>query len=597
MSKPVTIEDIANRVDSAMGNKPVDLVIRNVRLLNLFTGNVVPTDIAIVGQRIVAIGSGYKAKKEIDGKGRFAVPGFINAHVHVESSLLVPSEFQKIVLPRGTTTIVCDPHEMANVVGTDALKYFFEAARESKLDMFVQLPSCVPATAFETSGAVLNVEDLEPFFKEPLSFGLAEMMNVPGVLFKDPGVLAKIAATHNAGKGIDGHAPDVRGRALQALIACGVQNDHESFTAEEAAEKMANGMRVFIREGSVCKNLAAMVPLINARTASRFAFCTDDRKPHDIQTKGDVDNIVREAIALGVDVTDAYRIATLSGAEAYGFTDRGEIKPGALADIVLVNDLRACDVQMVVKRGQVVNDDMFPKVAPQTAIGLNSVHVKEVTAADFAVEGDGMDTPVIGLIKDQIVTDALYEDLPSDGRFVYADPTQDVLKLAVVERHKKTGNIAISFAKGFGIDDCAIASTHGHDSHNITVVGSSDEQMALAVNRIREIQGGFVVVHKGKVAASVSLPVAGLMTNDAEKLMPELHAFHRAIDLLKPAVHDPLLHLAFLPLCVIPKWKLTDKGLVELDIEGGKGLFFVEQKRPTFKPDAGLGRRVVDCAR
>jgi len=570
---------LAHRIDQSLGAEPADLVIKNVKLLNVATGETALTDIAIAGDTIVGTYGVYNGKVEIDGRGLSAVPGFIDTHVHVESALVTPYEFERMVLQHGTTTAICDPHEIANVLGAEGIAYVLDCARHMVMDLYVQLPSCVPATGCETSGARLEVEDLLPFKDRAESLGLAEFMNLSGVWGKDPAALAKLVAFQD--KLIDGHMPGIEGFALNALACCGIKNCHESTHYAEAMEKLRKGVHVLIREGSVCKDLAALAALIEPRKAPRLSFCTDDRKPVDI-VQGHIDNAVHKAIAMGADTASAYRVASLSAAEHLGLKNVGLIAPGYKADIVLVGDLNRCNVKFVIKNGKLVTEDLFtarPEIAP---VGYNSVQVKTVSADDFLIQGDGSDVDVIGLIKDQIVTTALKANLPVHSqRGVCADPANDILKIAILERHGKNGNIAQGFVKGFGITNGALASTHGHDSHNIAVVGSNDRDMAIAVNHLREIQGGFVAVQEGRVTGSMALPIAGLMSDKPyEKVVRELTTFRRAVAEMKPAVHDPILHLAFLPLCVIPLLKITDFGLVRFDpANGDRGPVLLHDQR------------------
>lgn len=586
----VTRKTLEKRIDQAMKRVPADLVIKNVTLLNVATGETAVTDIAITDDTIVGIYGQYEGKQEIDGTGLTAVPGFIDTHVHVESSLVTPSEFDRMVLPRGTTTVICDPHEMANVMGEAGLQYFLDSARHTVMDLYVQLSSCVPATGLETSGATLEVAELKKFRNHPNTLGLAEFMNLGGVWGKDPNALDKLVAFQ--GKQIDGHMPGIGGFALNALACCGIRNCHESTGLSEAMEKLRKGVNILIREGSVCKDLKALYGLIEPFKAPRLSFCTDDRKPVDIVKEGHIDHIIRTAIRYGADIATTYRIASLSAAEGFGLRNVGLIAPGYRADIVLVRDLRQCDVTSVIKNGKIVTEESFPDRAPVAAVGYNSVKLNHVTPEMLAVRGDGQETPVIGLIRDQIVTTSEQANLPVDaaGR-VLADPENDILKLAVLERHGKNGNIARCFVRGFGIKQGAIASTHGHDSHNITVLGSNDHDMALAVNHVREMQGGFVAAQNGRVIGELALPVAGLMSDlPYEQVAADLTKFRQAVAKLNPAVNDPLLHLAFLSLCVIPTLKLTDKGLVLFDpAKGDEAPVLIDDQRRQPPPARRMG--------
>lgn len=555
---------IMRRVAQGQGHEPADLVIRNVRLFDLVTGDLIPTDIAICGDRIVGTYGEYEGVQTIDGAGRIAVPGFIDTHLHVESSLVTPFEFDRCVLPHGVTTAICDPHEMANVLGRAAFDYFLAAAERTIMDLRVNLSSCVPATSMETSGAVLNVDDLLAYRDHSKVIGLAEFMNIPGVLNGDPGCVDKLAAF--ADGHIDGHAPLMRGKALNGYLAAGISTDHEATAADEALEKVRKGMTVLIREGSVCKDLEALVPLLNVATSPFFAFCTDDRNPLEIAHEGHLDFLIRRAIELGVEPLAAYRAASLSAATAFGLKDRGQIAPGKRADIVLLDDLERCQVSDVISAGRLVNDALFSSREIVSPVGLESVKLpRPVTAQDMAVEGSGRDRPVMGVIPGQIITEFLRLDLPEDHGHVLPDPEQDVAKVCVVARHGHNDNIGRGFVRGFGLKEGALASSVGHDSHNICVVGTSDADMACAVNHLEKTGGGFVAVRNGQVLADLRLPVAGLMSDAPyEQVRDDLIILRKAAKTMGVVLEEPFLQLAFLPLPVIPHLKITDFGMIDV---------------------------------
>jgi len=565
----MTIKDLEKRIDQAMGREKADLVIKNAMLLNVADGTQSVTDIAICDDKIVGTYESYDGKEEIDATGLYAVPGFIDAHVHVESSLITPYEFDRCVLMRGTTTAVCDPHEMSNVLGTKALQYFLDCSEHTIMDLIVQLSSCVPATPFETSGATLDAKTLSQFKNHKNTLGLAEFMDIGGVLYKDPDALAKLVEFQD--RHIDGHMPGIRGIAVNALASCGIRNCHESTDIAQAAEKLKKGLIVLIREGTVCKDLQALLDLIEPYKAARLGFCTDDRNPLDIAEEGHIDHLIRTAIAGGADLATVYRVASLSAAESFGLRDRGLIAPGYNADIVLLKDLEKCDIHTVFKGGRPVTAESFKNRPDIPLVGYNSVKLEKVSAEDFTYRTINPEIDVIGLIRNQIVTEHLREILPINQKGeVLVDTKRDILKVAVLERHGKNGNIGRGFVKGFGFKEGAIASTFGHDSHNITVVGASDEDMALAVNRLIELQGGFVVVRNGVVEGEMALPIAGLMSDKPfEKVRDELESLNQAVENLKPAVKEPLLHMIFLSLCVIPALKLTDFGLIRFDPANG----------------------------
>ncbi|QEH96401.1 adenine deaminase [Gluconobacter thailandicus] len=555
---------IQRRVAQGQGREPADLVIRNVRLFDLVTGELVPTDIAICGDRIVGTYGNYEGRVTIEGEGRIAVPGFIDTHLHVESSLVTPFEFDRCVLPHGVTTAICDPHEMANVLGRAAFDYFLASAERTVMDLRVNLSSCVPATPMETSGATLHAADLVAYRDHPKVIGLAEFMNIPGVLNGDPGCLDKLAAF--AGGHIDGHAPLMLGKALNGYLAAGISTDHEATAAAEALEKVRKGMTVLIREGSVCKDLEALVPLLNVATSPFFAFCTDDRNPLEIAHEGHLDFLIRRAIELGVEPLAAYRAASLSAANAFGLRDRGQIAPGKRADIVLLDDLEKCLVSDVISAGRLVSDDLFAQRDVIPPVGLGSVKLPgAVTAEDMEIHGSGVDRPVMGIIPGQIITEYLRLNLPEAGGQVLSDPAADVAKVCVVARHGHNDNIGRGFVKGFGLKHGALASSVGHDSHNICVVGTNDADMAVAVNRLEETGGGFVAVRNGQVIAELRLPVAGLMSDAPfEQVRDDLIVLRKASKDLGVSLEEPFLQLAFLPLPVIPHLKITDLGMIDV---------------------------------
>lgn len=556
-------------IDQGQGRSEADLVLKGGRFLDLVTGDLVASDIAVCGDRIVGTFGTYRGRREIDIAGKVVVPGFIDTHFHVESSLMPPQEFERCVLPHGVTTGICDPHEMANVVGVEAFTWFLASSETLAMDLRVQLSSCVPATDhLETSGARIAAADLLPFAAHPRVIGLAEFMNFPGVLAGDPAVLEKLAAFQ--GRHIDGHAPLLRGARLNGYIAAGIRTEHEATTPEEALEKLSKGMTVLIREGSVCKDLHALAPILTERTAPFLAFCTDDRNPLDIAEEGHLDYVIRTAIALGAPPLAAYRAASWSAARAFGLHDRGLVAPGQRADLVVLDDLATCTVSRVFAAGRPVEEALFAGRRPLAPIGRGSVRARRVSAADFAAPGSGPSTPVIGVVPGKIITLRYDLSLPYAGGERRVDLAQDVIKVAVVERHGRTApadrGIGVAFVKGFGLRRGAIASSVGHDSHNITVVGVDEADMAVAVNRLGEIEGGFVVVEGGRVLAEIALPVAGLMSlMPFDAIRQDLLALRTAAHSLGVVLPEPFLQVAFLPLPVIPHLKITDRGLVDVD--------------------------------
>jgi adenine deaminase len=565
MRDPLSESRLADIIDQARRKGPADLVIKSVGIFDLTSGDIAKGDIAIAGDRIVGTHESYSGAMEINGNGLVAVPGFIDSHVHCESTLVAPLEFDRCVVPRGTTTAICDPHEICNVLGARGLRFFLKCAEVTVMDLRVQLSSCVPATHLETSGARLEAKDLLPFKKHPKVLGLAEMMNVPGVLNKDPVVLKKLAAFSDVQ--IDGHAPLLSSYDLNAYIASGMRNCHETTSVAEAREKLAKGMQILVREGTVSKDLAALAELITTERAPFLAFCTDDRNPLDIAEEGHIDYMIRAAIGRGVRPLDAYRAATWSAARHFGLFDRGLVAPGQRADIVLLEDLGTAKVHSVICRGAPVTPDRFRTRPDVGLVGLDSMKLRPVTANTFHVPaGAGESPPVIGIRPGQILTDRLAINVSSrEGAFV-ADPHLDILKVAVLGRHTSHGSVGHGFVKGFGLVRGAIASSIGHDSHNVCVIGCNDHDMAAAVNRLIELRGGFAAAAEGRIVGELALPVAGLMSDRPfEEVEQGLRKLRTAVAALGTTLHEPFLQMAFLALPVIPHLRITDKGLVDVD--------------------------------
>lgn len=559
-----TRDRLIRRIDQALGRNKADLVIKNTRFLNVVTGEIAAGDVAVCGDVIVGTYESYDGVEEIDGRDRIVVPGFIDTHVHCESTLITPLEFDACILPRGTTTAICDPHEICNVLGEQGLDFFLASAERTALDLRVQLSSCVPATHLETAGGRLTAADLVRRRDHPKVVGLAEFMNYPGIFHHDPEVIDKLVAFD--GWHIDGHSPMLSGRELNAYLACGIRNCHECTSAGEALEKLRKGMQVLIRDGSVTKDVAALAPLINAETSSFLAFCTDDRNPLDIHEEGHLDHLIRKSIKLGAPVAHVYRAATWSAARGFGLRDRGLVAPGYRADLVLLDDLEGCAVHSVIKNGRLVTEESFARRGQVPLVGLDSIRLDPVEAGDFRVPASGPSGPVIGLRNHQVVTEHLTLSLPYRNGERLVDLDQDVLKVCVLSRHGKNRNIGRGFVKGFGFREGALASSVGHDSHNVCVVGATDEDMALAVNRLIEMKGGFVAVRNGRVVAELALPVAGLMSDrDFKTVERGLVTLRAAVRELGCPLDEPFLQLAFLPLPVIPHLKITDMGLVDVD--------------------------------
>ncbi|MBB6262004.1 adenine deaminase [Paenochrobactrum gallinarii] len=551
-------------IDQGTGREQADLVLKGGKFFNLVTGEIVESDIAICGDRIVGTYGTYSGKREIDISGRIVVPGFIDTHLHIESSLITPHEFDRCVLPRGVTTAICDPHEIANVLGLEGIHYFLDSVAETLMDIRVQLSSCVPSTHMETAGAELLVDDLLPLADHEKVIGLAEFMNFPGVLHKDPECMAKLTAFQ--GRHIDGHAPLLSGKDLNGYIAAGIRTEHEATSYEEALEKLRKGMHVLVREGSVSRDLQALMPLITERNSPFIAICTDDRNPLDIADHGHLDHIIRTAIEGGVEPLAIYRAASISAARAFRLHDRGLVAPGLRADLVVLDSLEGCHAEMVLAGGELVSEEGFAKRKKIEPVGRNSVRAPVVKPADFRSSSNSGKTRAIGIIPGKIITKSIEYDLTVGSHGVEPDLTRDVLKIAVVERHGKNGNIATGFINGFGLKTGAIASTVSHDSHNICVVGTNDEDIAAAVNRLGEIEGGFVVIRDGRVLAEIPLPVAGLMSIEPHEVVREnLRKLRQAAFDIGSTLDEPFLQLAFIALPVIPHLKITDMGLVDVD--------------------------------
>jgi adenine deaminase len=556
--------DLKSLIRHAKGDEPADFLLRNGRVVNVLSGEIVPTSVAIAGECIVGLGD-YPARREIDLGGSFVAPGFIDAHVHIESALVPPAEFARAVVPRGTTTVITDPHEIANVLGLDGIRFMFESAKFGPLSMYVMAPSCVPATGLATNGAALHGYDLFPLKSDPWVLGLAEVMNYPGVIGGDDAVLEKIGAFQD--RVIDGHGPGLTGRPLQAYVASGVQSDHESTTADEALEKLRLGMMVMIREGTVARDLAALVPIVTPANQHRFCFCTDDCQPADLVGRGGIDHAVRSAIALGLDPVTAIRLATWNPAQHFRLHQRGAITPGRRADMVVFDDLQAPRARLVFRNGELVaRDGQMTVPARPPSRTLRSTMNVAWDSVNFRISAGGRRARVIGVLPNRLVTEALI-DTPAfgDGEAL-ADPARDLLKMAVVERHMASGAIGKGFVRGMGLREGALASSVAHDHHNLIVIGADDVSMMTAARRVGALHGGMVIASGDRVLAEVALPLGGLMSAEpVETLRLQVEAAVNAARALGSTLHDPFMMMSFLALEVIPSLKLTDKGLVDVD--------------------------------
>lgn len=549
----------------ARGEEPADLLLKNGRLINVLSGEIHPARVAIADGRVAGWGGDYRAHHVVDLAGRFICPGFIDAHVHLESSMVQPAEFARAVLPRGTVAVVCDPHEIANVLGLAGVRYILDASAGLPLAVYVMAPSCVPATHMETAGAELDAGDIAQILAYDRVLGLAEMMNYPGVLFRVPSVLAKIAAA--AGWPVDGHAPGLSGQDLNAYLAAGIGSDHECTDPDEAREKLRRGMHIFIREGTTARNLHSLLPFVTPANARFCHFCTDDRHPDTLLTEGHIDDVVRQAIAAGLDPVLAVQMASINTALYFGLRQTGAVAPGYRADLLVLDDLERVQVAQVYAAGQLVAEGgrcllsaaEFPQVPAQPAVHL------DVAALNMAIPaGEGL-ARVIGVIPGQVVTQDLRLEPAIAGGQVVADPARDLAKIAVVERHRGTGSLGLGLVKGIGLRRGAIASSVAHDSHNLVVVGISDADMRAAMAAIVEMGGGQVAVVDGQVQAACPLPIAGLMSDrPLEEVRDRVAALTAAAQALGSALPDPFMTLSFLALPVIPALKLTDKGLVDV---------------------------------
>ena len=561
--KPLELQSL---LAVARGDQPADLLLKNGRVVNTLSCEIEEIAVAIFAGRIAGLGD-YDAREAVDLRGAYLAPAFLDGHVHIESSLLSPVEFARAVVPWGTGGVVCDPHEIANVCGVNGIRYMLAATEDVPLDVFVMLPSCVPATHMETAGAELSAQDLEPLLSHPRVLGLAEVMNFPGVVFGDDGVLSKIAMAE--GRPVDGHAPGVGGRWLNAYAAAGIGTDHESSSFEEARDKLRRGMAVLIREGSTARNLEALLPLVTPATAHRFAFVSDDRHADDLIREGHMNATLAKAVARGLDPVLAVCMATANTAAIFGRRDIGAIAPGRRANLVELENLQSFRPLRVWREGQLVAEDgkLIAEVREVPADGVRgTVRIRKISADDLGVAATSAAVHIIDLIPDQIVTARSTAKLPVVNGAWQADATQDIAKLIVIERHGRGGGIGKGFVRGFGLKRGALASTVAHDSHNLICAGMCDSDMLLAVRALAEGGGGLVVVADGRVLAQLSLPIAGLMSDrPAADVVRGVESLHRTVRSLGCPLSAPFMALSFLALPVIPHLKLTDRGLIDVD--------------------------------
>ena len=549
-------------IAAAAGREPADLVLKNATFVNVFSNELSTMDIAVAEGLIVGMGS-YQGRSEVDCTGKIILPGFLDAHIHLESSLVSPTEFVKAVLPHGTTTVVTDPHEIANVMGTDGIEYMLQATEDLPVDVRFMLPSCVPATPLDESGAILDYRAIDSFYDHPRVQGLAEMMNFVGAINGDEQTVEKIVAAQAHHKKIDGHAPGLSGKDLNAYIAAGVYSDHECHDVKDAIAKLERGQFIMIREGTAARNLEALMPLLTGKYADRCMFCTDDKHPNDLLEKGHIDYIVKKAISLGADPITAVKVACHNAARYFLLNNRGGISPGYLADFVIIDNFQDFNIEQVYKKGVLmvdhgeIQDFPSPEIEPYLVERAHKTfHVAALTAEDFA---EKRPRGIIGMVDGEITTvDAGYSDR--------IDVEYDVLKIAVVERHKNTHHIGIGYIQGYGLKSGAVATSISHDSHNIIVVGTNETDMAAAVNRVVELNGGIVVWDGGQSVAEVPLAIAGIMSDEPlvtvnEKLETAKDAAHKLG--VNPGI-DPFMTLSFMALPVIPSLRITTRGVFDV---------------------------------
>lgn len=562
-------------IEMAELRREADTLLAGVKILNLFTGEVTTTNVALGGGRIVGIGSQYRRAQEVfDLSGRYLLPGLIEGHIHIESSLLTPEGFAEAVVPRGTTAVVADPHEIANVLGLEGVRYMLRASRDLPLDCYFMASSCVPATGLETAGASLGPAAIAALLEDERVLGLAEVMDYPGVIQGKREILEKIILARSQGKLVNGHAPGLTGEGLMAYLDAGIGSDHESITLEEAQEKLRLGMRLMIREGSQARNLAALLPLVTPVTGRRCLLVSDDKEPHELVADGHLDTLLRRAVSLGLSPHLAVQMVTLNVAEAFGLRERGAVAPGYLADLVVIDSLREFTPLLVFKRGRLVAEEgkLIREIPRMREPGvLDTVRIPRLSTENLRIPaGHARLVRVIGLVQGQIVTRRLVLEATIGNGEVHADPARDILKLVVVERHGRNGNIGLGLVQGFGLRQGALASSVSHDSHNLIAVGVEDQDLLTAIEHVAAIGGGLTVVSGGAVRASLALPVAGLMTEEkpgqVAAAMEHLLLNARDIGCTAP---NPFAALSFLALPVIPEIRLTDRGLVDV----GRGEF------------------------
>lgn len=558
------MNDLREFIAVSRGHKKASYLLKNGQLVNVLSAEIYPANVAIYKDKIVGIGD-YEAEKVIDLNGKYICPGFMDSHVHIESSLLTPAEFSRVAVPQGVTAVVADPHEIGNVLGATGIKYMLYVSEGLPLDIYIMLPSCIPSTKLETSGAELKAKGLKPLLKKKRVLGLAEVMNYPGVLERDPDLLAKLNISW--AKLIDGHAPGLSGKDLSAYIGAGIYSEHEAVTAEEAKEKLRLGMHIKIREGSSAKNLEVLLPLVTSENSQNFSFCTDDRFPEDL-AKGYMNKLLKKAVKLGLPPIIAIQMVTINPARYHGLNRVGAVASGYFADIVVVDDLHDFNVEMVFKRGKLVAEKgkpLFTSKLKRKKIVKETMNVKPINIENLKIKAKSNYVKVIETLPDQIITTAKSEMVLVEDGYAVSDVGKDILKLAVIERHKASGRIGLGFVKGFGLKKGALASSVAHDSHNIICVGAGDEDILSAIRQVIKMKGGMAIVAGGLVLAELPLPIAGLMSeaplSEVIEKMVKLDEAAKEIGCVLP---HPFGILSFLALPVIPELKLTDRGLVDV---------------------------------
>ncbi|MCF8106797.1 MAG: adenine deaminase [Desulfohalobiaceae bacterium] len=556
---------IENRIKAARGELEADLLVKNCRLVNVLSGRIHQADLAVYDGVFLGCGD-YRAREVLEAGNRYLCPGFIEGHIHLESSLLSPVEFARIAARRGTAAVICDPHEICNCLGPKGLHYMLSATEDLPLAVYCLLPSCVPATPLETAGGRLDAVDIERLSRQypKRILGLGEMMNVPGVLSLDPGVLAKLNLFQ--GSVIDGHCPGLSGKDLNAYILAGPGSEHEAVSAAEAREKLEKGMHLMIREGSSARNLLDLLPLVNDLNSCNVSLVTDDRHPHDLLDKGHLDHTLRLALAAGLDPVRAVQMVSINTARYFGLKGVGAVAPGYRADFILLNDLETVNIEAVYLKGEKVRDQDF--IAPGHLLPGTGLNLGRVSGQTFCIDspGQGAGARALEVIPGQILTGSRTVTPGYASGLALADPEQDLAKLAVLERHQGTGNAGLGFVVGLGLRTGAIASTVAHDSHNLILAGMNDADMAVATKAVKDMQGGFVVVDNAEILASLPLPIAGLMSplgiEDVVRGLNDLNEAAASLGCRKDI--NPFMLLSFLALPVIPKLRLTDKGLVDV---------------------------------